>query len=159
MKRSILLSLLVIGAAATLLGAGTFAKFTTSGSDSGTLTAASLSIEVKGSGASLAFSGSGGNCPNALLPGNTCSDPAVTVTNKSAIPVTITGVSAWEAGLLETCGDGDSLTTTITTPPTGTLAPGASKTFGVTVTFDATATTDCQGKSATVQVTVAAEGG
>ena len=84
MKRSILISLLVIGAAATLLGAGTFATWNTSGSDSGTITAGALAIQVEGSGASLGFSGSSGRCPNAVMPGDSCSDTDVTVTNNGS---------------------------------------------------------------------------
>ena len=160
MKRSILLSLLVIGAAATLFGAGAFAKFSASGSDSGVLTAATLTITVKGTGSSLAFSGSGGNCPDKLLPGNACSD-TVTVTNTSGVAVKITSVTAIEIGLLDTCGDGDSISST-TIPPIPsiigtTLAPSATTTFTITATFEATATSDCQGKSATVNVMVVAE--
>ncbi len=156
MKRSILLSLLIIGAAASLLGSGTFAKFNTFDSDSGVLKAASIGITVNGTGASLAFTGSGGNCPDALLPGDGCSD-LVTVQNVSTVSVKIINVTTSEGGTLETCGDGDSLTTT-TTPIIGTvLAPGGTTTFTITTVFDATATADCQGQSATVGVIVAAE--
>ncbi len=157
MKRSILLSLLIIGATATLLGSGTFAKFTTFDSDSGVLKSASIGISVKGTGTSLAFSGSGGDCPDALLPGDSCSD-TVTVKNVSTVDVKITSVTTGETGILETCGDGNSLTTTTAPSIIGTiLAPGATTTFTITTVFDATATADCQGQSATVGVTVAAE--
>jgi len=157
MKRSILLSLLIIGAAASLLGSGTFAKFNTFDSDSGVLKAASIGITVNGTGNSLAFSGGGGNCPDALLPGDSCSD-TVTVENVSTVSVKILSVTASEAGTLETCGDGNSLTTTTTPNIVGTiLAPGGTTTFTITTVFDATATADCQGQSATVGVIVAAE--
>lgn len=46
MKRSILLSLVIIGAAAALLGAGTSAVFITTSSDDGVLTAGSINITV-----------------------------------------------------------------------------------------------------------------
>ena len=157
MKRSILISLLVIGAAATLFGAGAFAKFSTMGSDSGVLTAATLKITVKGTGTSLAFSGSGGNCPDKLLPGNVCTD-TVTVTNTSGVPVIIKSVTPSELGTLDTCGDGDSiLTTTAPSIVNTTLAPNATTTFTITATFENSAGTDCQGKSATVTVMVVAE--
>ena len=159
MKRSILISLLVIGAAAALLGAGTFATWTTSGSDSGTITAGGLAIQVKGSGASLAFSGSGARCPNKVMPGDICND-TVTVTNNSTTNVTITAVDASESGGdLDTCGDGDTLTTTTIPNITGAiLAPGGKTSFTITTTFEATAGSDCQGRSALIVVVVTAAG-
>ena len=157
LKRSILLSLLVIAAAATFLGVGTFATFIASDSDSGVLKSASLSIDVQGTGTSLAFSGSGGRCPDQLLPGDSCSD-TVTVKNTSSINVTIVNVLVTESGLLETCGDGNSLNTVTAPNIVGvTLAPNATTNFTITTTLEATANFSCMNKTATVAVIVAAQ--
>lgn len=157
MKRSILLSLLIIGAVTTLLGSGTLAAFTTFSSDSGVVKAGSIGITVRGSGANtLIFTGSGGNCPDNLFPGNSCSD-TVTVTNVSAVPVKIATVTPSEAGALDTCGDGDSLSTSTSPSIIGNiLAPGGTATTTVTTTLEAAANASCMGQSATVTVLVAA---
>lgn len=164
MKRSILLSLLIIGAAATLLGSGTFAVFTTFSSDSGVLKSGSISMSVLGSGPNTLIFTGGAHCPDGLFPGDFCSD-IVTVTNTSSVSnIKITGVTTAETGGLETCGieiPPDSLTTT-TAPliPSiiGTiLAPNGTTTFTIKTTLDSTADSSCQNQSASVGVTVAAE--
>jgi hypothetical protein len=63
MKRSVLLSLLITGVAATLLGARTSAVFTTFDSDSGVLTAGSISITVLDSDGDWVANAMD-NCPN-----------------------------------------------------------------------------------------------
>lgn len=165
MKRSILFSLLVIGAVVALVaGAGTFAPFTTSDDDAGEVTATTLSITVAGTG-TLDFSTGDAGCPTDLLPGDTCED-TVTVTNFSGVEVEITDVSIVESDPLEDCALGNSLST-VTDPadPTGTIldasgGPNDSTQFDIEVTFSPTGTQaqidDCQGDTGTVEVTVTA---
>jgi hypothetical protein len=163
MKRSILVSLLVIGTVgAFTFGTGTFAPFTAEDSDSGTITAGGVSISVEGTGASLDFDSGAAGCDDAVLPGDTCGPDTVTVTNTGTVDLTITSIASSEAGDLEVCGDGDNLTTTTTalTDVAGdgaaALAAGDSETFDVDVTLEGDATNDCQGDSGTVTVTVTA---
>jgi hypothetical protein len=164
MKRSIVISLLVIGTTVALtLGTGTFAPFTETASDSGTITAGTVNISVAGSG-TLDFElvSSTTDC-DTIAPGDACDD-VVTVTNLSNTGVSITSPTYTEVGNLETCGDGDSLSTVLgalTDPHSnGALFLGVSEaeTFTVTTTLEAGANDTCQGESATVTVTVVATG-
>ena len=157
MKRSILLSLLMIGAAASLLGSGTFAVFTTFDADSGVLKAGSISMNVLGSGPNtLLFTTGSATCPDGLFPGDSCTD-LMTVTNTSSVPIIITNVTATEGGALETCGDGNSLSTTTLPNRVGTtLAASAFTTFTVATTLESTAASSCMDQSATVGVVVGA---
>jgi len=161
------MSLLVIGAVgAFMFGAGTFAPFTDSASDSGTITAGTVSITVEGTGASLDFElvATATDC-DLVAPGDVCDD-IVTVANTGNFEVTLSPspAGAVESGDLETCGDGDQLSTVVgaytdvATDGVTTLAAGDSETFTVTTTFSASSTqvlTDtCQGDQGTVTVTV-----
>jgi hypothetical protein len=159
MKRSILLSLLIIGAAATLLGSGTFAVFTTFSSDSGVLSSGSISMSVLGSGPNtLLFTTGSATCPSGLFPGDFCTD-LVTVKNTSTVPIKITSVGVSELGGLETCGGfpGNSLSSTLTPSIIGnTLAPNGTTTTTVKTTLDSAADSSCEGQTATVGVSVGA---
>ena len=165
MKRSILVSLLAIGAAtAFMVGGGTFAPFTDTDFDSGTITAlGSVDITVAGTG-TLDFElvASTTDC-DAIVPGDACDD-VVTVTNNNATTVTITAPTVVESGDLETCGDTDSLSTVLgalSDPQSnGSLVLGGNEaeTFTVTTTLEGTADNTCQGDTGTVTVTVVATG-
>ena len=89
LPRSVLLSMAVIGGALALLAAGgTFAVFTESDTDTGTVTAGNVEITVEGTGApGLVFNGAS-ECPAALAPGDTCQD-VVTVLNVGSLDVTL----------------------------------------------------------------------
>ena len=167
MPRSVLLSVLTIGAALTLLAAGgTFAAFTTSDSDNGDITAATLAIEVIGIGDSLDFELVTTETPcTAIVPGNVC-DALVQVTNNSGVQVTITNRTAVATGDLQDCGDGgDNLISVLGAvsdvggDTASVLAASAVETFTVTTTFTPTGTTQaevdlCQGQTGNVVVTV-----
>ena len=164
MKRSILMSLLVIGSVgAFMFGTGTFAPFTDTASDSGTITAGTVDITVAGTG-TLDFElvASSTDC-DTIGPGDACDD-TVTVTNAGATTVTIASPTYTEVGALETCSDGDSLSTVLgalSDPQSNgalVLGVGEAETFTVTTTLEASASDDCQGDTATVTVTVVATG-
>ncbi len=121
--------------------------------------AGSVEITVTGSGAggSLAFT-VGAGCPDKMKPGDTCK-AEVTVTNTGGEKVALSAPTAEESGDLETCGGGDSLSTTFSNfsyTAATVIPPGGTGTFDVSVTLAAGATNDCQGKSGTVTVTVTA---
>ena len=164
MKRSILVSVLVIGTAVALFAAGgTLAPFSDTASDSGTITAGTVDITVLGTG-TLDFElvASLTDC-DTIVPGNACDD-VVTVTNTQSTTVTITSPTYLETGALETCSDGDSLSTVLgalSDPQSnGSLVLGGNEaeTFTVTTTLEASASDDCQGDTGTVTVTVVATG-
>lgn len=160
MKRSILLSLLVIGAAgAFMFGTGTFAPFTATDSDEGTITAGTVSITVLGSG-TLDFTDGAGGCDSAVLPGDTCGPDTVTVTNTGTVDVTLSSPNVTPSGDLSTCDGGGNLsgaTTSLSyTPDTTVIAPNGTATFDITATLDGSAGNDCMGDSGTVNVAVTA---
>lgn len=156
MKRSILMSLLVIGGAIALLaGAGTFAPFTSTDSDSGDVTAGTVAITVVGTG-TIDFASGDLGCDLNLAPGDTCGPDTVTVENTGSLPVTLSDPVPSESGDLETCGDGDNLTTTVGALSDTTLDPTETATFDVEVTLEADADNDCQGATGTIEVEVTA---
>ncbi len=159
MKRSILTSLLVIGGAIALLAGGaTFAPFTDTDSDSGDVTAGDVEIDVFGSGASLDFEfvSTATDC-DTMAPGDSCDDTLVSVTNTGTLEVSLAAPVPSESGALETCGDGDSLGTTVSTySGDGILAVGETETFSVTVTLEGSADNTCEAATGTVSVAVTA---
>ncbi len=161
MKRSILMSLVVIGAVVALLAGGaTFAPFTDSDSDKGEVTAGNVEIEVLGTG-TLTFDAPVVSCPSPMAPGDTCT-ASVQVQNTGDLTVTlsdpshsITNVSGGEG----TCDAGDWTTATANlsyTPDVTNVAPGGVKTFNAKVTLDSDAQEGCQGATAEVTVEVTA---
>lgn len=162
--RSILMSLMVIGATgAVMFGAATFAGFTTSGSDAGTITAATLSIEVKGSGPSLNFDLFGGttDCDN-IVPDDVCDDLSVKVTNNSGVGVKITEIGIVETGTLESCASNNSLVTSVSgLAVNDTIAAAAFIEFGIETTFAPTGSQalidTCQGAAGLVTITITVE--
>jgi hypothetical protein len=160
MKRSVLLSVMIIGAvAAFIASAGTFAAFTGSDSDDGDITAAgALSIAVDGVGGDLDFEWDVGLDCDAITPGTTCS-ALVNVVNNSGYPVELEAPTALvTSGLLDTCDGGvhnlefffESYS------PDAILVDVAdTASFMVHAVLDDVGD-DCQGTSATVEVTVPA---
>lgn len=164
MRRSLASLSFVALAAAVLMVGGLYAPFTDTDSDSGTITAGTVSIVVLGTETSLDFelvSDPGTDC-DAVFPGDACTD-VVLVTNTGDVKVTLSAPSATESGDLETCGDGDQLSTAFAptyTPNVTKIGVGGVATFTVTTTFLASSTQaltdDCQGDTGTVEVTVVA---
>jgi spore coat-associated protein N len=157
-KRSILLSVLIIGAVAALVGAGSWAAFTDSGTASGTVTAGTVDIKLNGSDtASLTFSSAPG-CPNAMAPGDSCT-ATVTVTNGNsslALDYTIGTPTVTPSNSSCTSFSASVTSPTDTAGDPGHMPAGApdSETFDVTVTLASSAGNECQGASATVSVPV-----
>ena len=163
MTRSMLLSVTVIGAVlAVFATASTFAAFTTSDSDSGTVTAGDVEIDVHGTdNPGLVFNDPIASCPSPMAPGDSCT-ATVTVENIGSLPVqlipdpptasVVTSESLVPAG----CTDGD-WSAVASFFDDAFLDPGDIANFTVTVTLDALANNGCQGETATVTVTVDAE--
>lgn len=168
MNRSILLSLTTIGAVVGLFAsAATFAAFTSSDTESGSVTAGTVAINAQGdvTGTAtngLSFDPGAAGCPLALAPGNTCTE-TVHVKNVGSLPVTVSFAGPPTVTNFETVGTG------VTMPDctagdwitTGTLAatavaPGAEVTFPVTIQLHPSANNGCQGESPLVSVTVTA---
>lgn len=160
MKRSIIMSMLVIGALATLIGAGTWATFTDSGTATGDVTAGTVNVVLNSDTSDdveLAFEpGTDPECPANMAFGETCT-AALTVANAGSLSVTyavtvvdsaadcFTSVldieAALEAGDEEgdadhDAGDSHSGTVTTTLDSDAEACQGATNT--VTVTVDAT---------------------
>jgi len=161
MKRSILMSLVVIGAAVALLAGGaTFAPFTDTDSDSGSVTAGNVEITVEGTG-TLKFDAPAVSCPTPMAPGDTCT-ASVEVTNTGDLTVTlsdpshsITAVTGGEGY----CDASDWTTATANvsyTPDVTKVAPLGTKTFNVKVTLKPDAEQGCQKATADVKVEVTA---
>ena len=167
MKRSILLSLLVIGTAVGLIaGAGTFASFTDTDNDKGTVTAGNVEIEVAGFG-TLDFDVPVASCPSPMAPGDECT-AEVNVQNMGTLPVTlsdpvvdVTAVTGgedtctaadWTTGFTAYGYEGTGLELSTTTGDPND--DGAD--FTVTVKLNDAAQEGCQGATAEVTVTVTA---
>jgi len=164
MTRSMLLSVTMIGAVlAVFAAASTFAAFTSSDSDSGSVTAGTVNITVEGTGApGLVFTTGSAGCDLALAPGDICGPDTVTVTNNGPLAVTLGTPSADYTGGLSSCNPGPSsaLSSTIDnlsyTPGVTVVAASGTQTFDITAELDAAADNACQGLSGTVTVTVEA---
>ncbi len=160
MNRSILLSLTTIGAVVGLFAsAATFAAFTSSDTESGSVTAGSVTIDVFGSpGSALSFDPGATGCPTALAPGDTCTE-TVNVTNNGTLPVTISlapgspSISIVDSIAPAGCAAGD-WSTLAGAFGDSTLAPGQTTTFTLDVTLLSAAVNGCQGETATVTATV-----
>ncbi len=91
MKRSIIMSMLVIGALATLIGAGTWATFTDSGTATGDVTAGTVDVVLNDDGSDdveLTFTpGSDPECPDNMAYNETCT-AGLTVANNGSLSVT-----------------------------------------------------------------------
>ncbi len=159
MHRSILISVLVIGAVlAIVAGVGTYATFTDTDSSSGDVKAGTVDISANAEGpdTDLAFTTGSLSCPDNLAIGDACTAD-VTVTNNGSLAVDYTG----SAGEIETAPNGGSdcfsvaLDATLTS---GALAASGSATGTVTVTLDNPGDpgfdNKCQGASDDVTVTI-----
>ena len=171
MKRSILMSLFVIGAMASLVAVGTWAQFTDSGTGSGTVTAGTVDIVLDGDvddNIDLTFNSDAG-CPSPMAPGDTCTDTVGITNDASTLAIDYTATAEVTAG--KECDDdnvGDDFTVSVGHFVDTTVNPGTndtnhfpagladSETFHVHVTLDAAVDDDCQGDSATVTLTVSA---
>jgi predicted ribosomally synthesized peptide with SipW-like signal peptide len=158
----LLTSSLVAIVAVAAVTVGTMAAFTNSDFDDGTVNAGTVIIDVVGSEPNtLDFATS---CPTPLAPGDSCTD-IVTVTNNGSLAVTlsepahdITDVSGG-VGDPENCSSYSTSVNANYTADSEQIAPGDSATFDVTVTLiDEPDQNDCQGTTATVQVSVTATG-
>lgn len=159
MRRSLAsLSFLALALAVLAFGA-VYAPFTAEDSDSGTITAANLSITVKGTTTSLDFELPSFIDCDAIFPGDVCKD-VVLVTNNSDVEVTLATPTAMESGALEDCDGGDQLSTTFNlgyNPDVQVISGGGGiATFDIITTFSAGAGDECQGETGTVEVTVVA---
>lgn len=160
LSRSILLSVVTIAAMlAVFATATTFAAFTSSDSDSGEVTAGTVSIEVLGTG-TLNFTGGSLNCPSAIAPGDICGPDEVTVTNNGDLAVTLSDPVVSATGDLSTCDGGGHLGATTGaqsyTADSTVLAPGEFATFEISAALDGVAGNDCQSQTGTVTVEVTA---
>jgi predicted ribosomally synthesized peptide with SipW-like signal peptide len=160
MKRTILVSLLVVGAALALLAGGaTFAPFTDTDSDSGDVAAGTVDIEVLGTG-TLDFSAGDPGCPAAMAPGDTCGPDTVTITNNGSLSVTLSDPAVTYSGDLSTCDGGGKLSASTSaqsyTADVTVLDPTDTATFDISATLDSSAGDDCQGATGTVTVAVTA---
>lgn len=166
LTRSMLLSVTMIGAVlAVFAAASTFAAFTSSDTDSGTVTAGTATIRLQGTAATpgeITFGPGAAGCPVNLAPGNSCV-ATVTVTNEGSLAVVLTPDPTTDIDVSTTdTVDPAGCTPADWSASAGTfvdpnLDPGESTTFELTVTLDGAANNGCQGETATVEVTVAAE--
>ncbi len=167
LSRSTLLSLLVMVSTVGIFATGaTFAAWTASDTATGTVTAATVSIDVFGDGAGgvLLFDDPIASCPQPMRPNDTCT-ATVTVTNAGSLPVSLTflagspSVATTDAQGVAGCLPSHwSVVEGSQSLPAG-LAAGASGPFSLDVTLSASAPDGCQGETATVSVTVVATEG
>ncbi len=169
MKKSILVSLMVVGVMATLIGASTRAVFTDTVTSTGnTFTAGTVDIVANGDADDLVtYSFSGTGCPSTMVPGESCTT-TVTVTNASStLAVDYTVSASITAGAeCDATNAGDDWTVSVgsytdTTDNSGVddtrhfpAGVADSETFVVTVTLNASVDDDCQGASTTASVTI-----
>ena len=160
LSRTTVLSLVTICATVALFATGATFAITSSDSAAGTVTAASASITVDGTGTggSISFA-TGTNCPGALNPGDTCGPDTITVTNVSAQVLTLTGpthtITVTDTVNPTGCNNTTDTWVVTTTPlGTSTLNPAGTTTFQVSVRLQPLAHAGCQGETATVTVTV-----
>ncbi len=143
MNRKVLLSLLVIGVAALMVGLGTAALFTDSAtSEDNTFTAGTLDIEA----GTTWWAGSVDN----IKPGDTMVF-TVPITNAGSLPLNYT-VSAEVSGDLAE-GDNPVVVTSIV-PDAGSLDVLGGADIVVTLTMPLDAGNEYQGKSGTLDVTI-----
>jgi predicted ribosomally synthesized peptide with SipW-like signal peptide len=168
MKKSILLSLMVIGAVAAMITAATSASFTdsvTSSSNSFSTKVVDLSLGAGPANCVEAGPSYGGPCTQTtvntfvgghgqsdLRPGDTVTFD-YTVTNSGTASFTYTAALDGTTGALFTCGTGGtSVVPSLVGTPT-TLAPSATQTITAKVVFTSgTGDNDCQGKAGSFAV-------
>jgi predicted ribosomally synthesized peptide with SipW-like signal peptide len=161
MKRSILLSMVVIGAIAAMVTAGAFSAFSDTATGTGTITAATIDVIVDGDADDdvvLTFS------PQNLLPGESSSDSFSVLNNGNrdvhlvATPVVSGGTGGCPNGNLTPVVF--SITDTPTDDHGGNIhiADGSTETGTVTATLVAGAPEACQGVTFTITVTFVATG-
>jgi predicted ribosomally synthesized peptide with SipW-like signal peptide len=156
MKRSILLSLLVIGAVAAMVSGASFSVFSDTESASGTVTAGTVQVDLTPTGTgSLVWSGAG--CPSPLGSGDTCTaNVAVNYAGNLAATFAMTlGAVESEPGCYTVSGTWDP------DPPGGSTTPlpiastaAADGTVAITVTLSGP--NSCQGDTVDVTLTVTA---
>jgi len=156
MKRSILLSLLIMGVAGTVLAiAGTQAVFTDSQTASGNVNAGTLDLYLLEDGGDdnaadeFVFDIPAGTTDflENLLPGESASD-TLRLRNDGTATLTIDSLdtSGSTGKECDATNVGDDFTVLITGVAVGdTLAPGATVDATLTVTLDADVDNDCQG--------------
>lgn len=164
LSKSMMLSFATIGAVLSLFTAATtFAAFTASDTETGSVTAGTVTINLDGDdlsgGTSLLFDAPALSCPSPMAPGNACTAD-VTVTNTGTVPVTL-ALAAGSPSLTVVdsvapagCAAGDWTVTAAGLAPS--LTPGGSDTFTVVVTLLIGAVNGCQGETANVSLTVEA---
>ena len=151
--KSVLLSVLTVGAMAAVVGGATFAPFTSTDSATGSVTAGKVSIDVNeaGLGGTLAFT-VGLDCPvGPLAPGDSCT-ASVHVENTSTLPTMLTLANT----SVEVDGDPGTCFVVSAAPAPVALAAGADYDYTVTVTLDLAAPNSCQGDSVSVTTTATA---
>jgi predicted ribosomally synthesized peptide with SipW-like signal peptide len=151
-----LLSLLVIGAVAAMVGGASYSAFTDSESASGTVTAGSVAVDLSPTGSgSLVWSGAG--CPSPLGQGDSCTaDVAVDYTGNLAATFDMSLVATESEPGCYTVGgvwDPNPPGAPTTALPTST-AVAEDGTVAITVTL--TGGNSCQGETASVTLTVTA---
>jgi predicted ribosomally synthesized peptide with SipW-like signal peptide len=166
MKRSILLSLLIMGVAGTVLAiAGTQAVFTDTQTASGNVNAGTLDLYLLESGGGddngadeFVFDIPAGTTDflENLLPGGTATD-ILRLRNDGTATLTIASLSTAGSTGAECDADnaGDDFTVSVAGVSVGnTLAPGAAVDVTITVTLAAGVDNDCQGDTYGFQLVV-----
>ena len=166
LPRTVFFSVAIIAGALSLVAAtSTLAAFTAEDSDTGTVTAGTVSLSVEGAGApGLVFLPGALDCPDPMAPGDSCV-ASVTVTNTGSLSVTLAAATATvtdvsvggctantdftaSAGAYTFESPGDSILSSTTAD-----AADDSATYEVTVTLIADPADACQGATATVSTT------
>ena len=155
MKRSILLSLLIIGAVAAMVGGASFSAFTDQESASGTVTAGTVQVGLTPTGSgSLTWTGTG--CPGPIGTGDTCTSTVdVDYTGNLAATMDLVLTDNDAAGCFNVSGTwtaDDGTPTGAALDQTGVTAEDG--TVSVSVQLAPSAPNSCQGASVDVTLTV-----
>lgn len=162
MKRSIFLSLLMIGAIAALLTAATSASFSDAvTSDSNTFTAGTLFLSVdancgpapdsqpRTAGNTSCSRGVSFSASN-IKPGDAATTKAIVVRNEGSVGGTLTTTQTVTYSDGTNCGASNWTISSV--PASAGLAAGASTTYNASVQLKSSAGNGCQGQSATVDI-------
>lgn len=162
MKRSIFLSLLMIGAIAALVTAATSASFSdTVTSEGNTFSAGTLFLSVdancglapdalpRTSGGTSCSRGVSFSASN-IKPGDAATTKAIVVRNDGSLGGTLTTVQTVTYSDGTNCGGSNWTISSV--PVSASLAAGSSTTYNASVQLKSTAGNGCQGQSATVDI-------
>ena len=160
MKRSILLSLMIIGAVAAMISGATFSAFTDSDDATGTLTTGNVNVTL-GNSESFSFSPS---CTNPIGSDDICtSTVAVTYGGTNSLPASLAldlafnnPESCFVVGLSWSGGGSDSGASPQQVPVASAASGTATVTVQVNNSLNQTALNGCQDETITLTLTVTA---